>query len=303
MTQDTTHALDWTPKLIASDIDGTLLNADRALSPATIKELKRAVQHVPFVFISARMPQAMTYFQRDINRLRDPLICYNGALVMHGDCILSDTGIHLDDLRRVQAAVRGTGIHLSVYSYTDWWVPSMDYWARREQNNTRVSPTVMSGEDVMGALSQKGETLLSRPSNGDLSPSKVVQADAASVHKIMAMGDAQEIQALYDRITGDPKVELHAYRSKDTYIEFSPQGIDKSKALQELLTAVYPQIGMKDVLAFGDNYNDVNMLQDVGYGVAVDNAREPAKAAARHISDLTNKEDAVANFLARIQYA
>ena len=119
----------------------------------------------------------------------------------------------------------------------------------------------------------------------------------------MAMGDAQEIQALYDRITGDPKVELHAYRSKDTYIEFSPQGIDKSKALQGLLTAVYPQIGMKDVLAFGDNYNDVNMLQDVGYGVAVDNAREPAKAAARHISDLTNKEDAVANFLARIQYA
>ena len=52
--------------IVFSDIDGTLLNADRELSPATIKAVKRLNNKVPFVLISARMPAAMRHLQKQL---------------------------------------------------------------------------------------------------------------------------------------------------------------------------------------------------------------------------------------------
>jgi hydroxymethylpyrimidine pyrophosphatase-like HAD family hydrolase len=92
---------------------------------------------------------------------------------------------------------------------------------------------------------------------------------------------------------------LHLYRSKDTYIEIANKKVSKLTGIRQILTSCYPQITLSQAVAFGDNYNDIEMLQGVGHGIAVDNAREEVKAVADQITK-HHKEDGVAISLNRI---
>ena len=78
-------------KLFATDIDGTLLDKNRFLSDRTIHVLNKL--QVPKILISARMPQAMYYLQEAMEIISSPLICYNGALVLHNSEILYELSI------------------------------------------------------------------------------------------------------------------------------------------------------------------------------------------------------------------
>jgi len=88
------------------------------------------------------------------------------------------------------------------------------------------------------------------------------------------------------------------FRFCKTYIEIITKNINKSDALVYLLDKEY-DLPMSAVIAFGDNHNDVELLKNAGWGVAVANAKENVKAAADYVSEFTNKEDAVANELAK----
>ena len=92
--------------------------------------------------------------------------------------------------------------------------------------------------------------------------------------------------------------EINVYRSKSTYIEVSNIEQDKASALALLLKKKYPQIEMNHVVAFGDNYNDATLLEKVGLGVAVANARKEIIANSNHITK-ANIEDGVALYLER----
>ena len=85
---------------------------------------------------------------------------------------------------------------------------------------------------------------------------------------------------------------LHAYRSKATYLEIASKDISKLSALAHLLHQKF-DFDLSQVVAFGDNYNDIELLNGVGLGVAVANAKEEVKAVANQIT-LSNLEDAVA---------
>ena len=91
---------------------------------------------------------------------------------------------------------------------------------------------------------------------------------------------------------------MHLYRSSDTYLEIAPRAISKATGLKKILD--HYDFGMESVVAFGDNYNDIDLLQSVGWGVAVDNARMEVKAVANEIT-LPNKEDGVAAMLEKIR--
>lgn len=72
-------------KILFSDIDGTLLDAERTLSEKTIKVLSHLKYQFPIVLISSRMPIQMHYLQEKAGILGMPLIAYNGALVIDKD--------------------------------------------------------------------------------------------------------------------------------------------------------------------------------------------------------------------------
>lgn len=260
-------------KLICSDIDGTLLNKNRELSVKT-KDAVKDISPTPFILISSRMPQAMEHLQEEMHISHLPLICYNGGLVIDGDKVLQSTEISVEIARSLTDFCLNTQIHSSLYHGREWYVPSMDYWAKRESNNTKVIPQL---QDI--------ETTLSKWEN-----------EGKGAHKIMCMGDATEIDMLTRYIEENFSDQIIGYRSKPTYLEISPRDISKKTAIETLLKHNYPTLSLSDVTAFGDNYNDIEMLRAVGRGVAVSNAVPEVLAIADVITS-TNKEDGVAQVL------
>lgn len=259
-------------KLICSDIDGTLLDVNRKLSSKTIESVKRIHPSIPFILVSSRMPKSIRLLQKELDAYDSPLIAYNGALIIgkHGK-VINSIEIPFSITNQICTFLPDNSVHFSLYNQDEWLVPSIDYWAKREQNNTRVSPEV-------------------RPLSETLSLWKKNQKGA---HKIMAMGKASELNQVESFIIKTFKDQVNIYRSKDTYLEISNKKTDKASALKYLLTNIYPHLKMNDVMAFGDNHNDKTMLEQVGLGIAVANAKSEILACTS-IHTLTNHNHGVA---------
>lgn len=247
-------------QLIATDIDGTLLDSDRFLSARTLQAFGKANQ-LPVILISARMPQAMYYLQDALKRKEMPIICYNGALVLDQQKQLYSTTIPYNDIDNIAQIAIEHDLHCSLYRNDEWFVPQMDHWANREVNNTRVTPQVQNLETTLDYFKNTQHL--------------------GGAHKIMLMGDSGAMDSAFAKAQQSP-AQLHLYRSKDTYTEISPLEISKKSALELLIKECFPAVRVEHVAAFGDNYNDVEMIAGVGHGVAVENARDEVKAAARY---------------------
>lgn len=260
-------------KIVFSDIDGTLLNKERQLSLSTISEIKKLKNKIPFILISARMPAAMRHLQKELEIEELPIISYNGGLIILNNEIVSTTEIPVDIIEKLSNWNISLKCHLSLYHNDEWYVPEMDIWAKREENNTKISPDIKLSEDVI----------------------KKWREEQKGAHKIMAMGEEDHINQIVDFLGKEYPNELHLYRSKTTYLEISPKSISKLTAIKFLLEQHF-KFTLNDVIAYGDNYNDVEMLNHVGFGVAVGNARNEAKQVANHITALSI-EDGVAQSL------
>lgn len=265
-------------KAICSDIDGTLLNSERDLSPRLKSIIGLFPKEFPLILASSRMPDAMRHLLRDLDKPAEPLIAYNGGFVLDkSGNVLDSVEIPLHLVAKIMEMTRKTEIHVSLYHGENWYEPKADYWAKRETLNTKVEPTWMSGNDVLDLWAKNN----------------------LGAHKVMVMGDSNEISWLFGELHFEHSNELHLYRSKDTYIEIAPRKISKATALKLVLENLY-DFGMEEVIAFGDNYNDIDLIQKVGWGVAVANARPEVKAVAKEIT-LHHKEDGVAVTLERIK--
>ncbi|MDT0686784.1 HAD family hydrolase [Autumnicola psychrophila] len=260
-------------KIVFSDIDGTLLNSKRILSDHTIKIVKNISEKLPFVLISARMPAAMRHLQDDLGIKHYPIIAYNGGLVLVDEKPISSTTIPLnivEDLHNFNAEM---DCHLSLYHNDEWYVPRQDKWSAREETNTKIAPEVKSNADVITKWKKEEK----------------------GAHKIMAMGAEENIDKIRDFLTDNYGDKLHLYRSKSTYLEIANKEISKFSAIQYLLKEHYG-CDARDCIAFGDNYNDVEMVKGVGMGIAVANARNEVLEVAKVVTH-PGTEDGVAKSL------
>ncbi len=259
-------------RIVFSDIDGTLIDKDRVLSSKTIATFKAIKEAVPIVLISARMPKAMRHLQQMGTIEDQPIIAYNGGLILVNDKIVHSTEIPNNITEQI--TLFDSKIHFSLYHNDDWYVPKKDYWALREINNTKVEASVLSNQEVIALWNSKD----------------------IGAHKIMCMGNIDDIDRLFIYLEEQFGNELHIYRSKSTYIEVAPKTISKKTAISYILNNLYPTITMAEAVAFGDNYNDIEMLNAVGYGVAVANAKDEVKQVAEYHTE-AGVNDGVALFL------
>jgi Cof subfamily protein (haloacid dehalogenase superfamily) len=264
-------------KAICSDIDGTLLNSERSLSPNLIAVVSSISPAIPFFLASARMPAAMRHLLQDLNRPKEPLIAYNGALVLDAEGKeLESITIPISLVQEIVHTALPLALHLSLFHGENWYTPEEDYWASREIQNTKVHPTWKSPLEVLA----------------DWTPANL------GAHKVMCMGDSAKIDLLYQVLLQGFGTQLLLYRSKDTYLEIAPKQISKATGLARILETSH-SFGLDQVVAFGDSYNDIDLLQQVGWGVAVANAIPEVKAVAQELT-LHHKEDGVATTLERL---
>jgi Cof subfamily protein (haloacid dehalogenase superfamily) len=264
-------------KAICSDIDGTLLNSIRDLSPRLVQAVNRFPEKFPVILASSRMPDAMRHLVTDLRKDSQPLIAYNGGFVLSsvGE-ILEDVSIPVGLVEKILRLTERSKIHISLYQGENWYEEKDDYWSQREVKNTKVQCTWMKGLDVVDLWSK----------------------DNSGAHKVMCMGDSNEINWLFGELHFAHANDLHLYRSSDTYLEIAPKAISKATGLRKILAHEY-EFEMESVIAFGDNYNDIDLLQSVGWGVAVENAKPEVKAVAKEIT-LHHKEDGVAAVLEKL---
>lgn len=259
-------------KLLCSDLDGTLLSTKNDVSDFTIAQIARIKNDLRVILVSARMPRAMTYLQKRLGIEDQAIICYNGAYILDGEKEILSVTIALDLLEKIYQLAEPYGIKLGLYYKDEWYV---------EENSERVEKEIKYTKNKP-AFRSTAKTFLDWQSRA-----------ITGAHKVMLMGDKHTTDQLYQDLEIQFSNEIAIYRSNDTLIELAPKSVSKLTAIQSLLQA---EETLKDVLAFGDNYNDFDMLKYAGYGVAVGNGRESVKKIADYVC-AENTQDGVAKFV------
>lgn len=257
-------------KIIFSDIDGTLINSDFQVTPRTKKAIKKATdQGLIFVPVSARMPEAIIPIINSID-ITSPIISYNGALVSDSDgTILSSTPMSTNLAREIAELIEKhqPKIAWNVYSHSTWLAQTKESsWIEREEN-------------IVGVKSKRVaiDSINSLP----------------EVHKLLLMGDPDVITP-FERELKRRYPQLSIAKSAPYFIEIMAQGITKSHAIK--VFGKNRQIDMADTIAFGDNYNDLDMLKTVGQGYVMGNAPDDIKEIIGQVT-ADNNHDGIATVL------
>ena len=258
-------------KILCSDLDGTLLSTKSDVSDFTISEIARIRDAVRIILVSARMPQSMTYLQERLGILNQPLVCYNGALILNGEKELFSEVIAFEALKSIYELSEAHQIKLGLYYHREWYTEETSERIEKEIKHTKTIPLF---RNTAASLNDW-------------------HARQVSAHKIMLMGTKDSSDAIYPLLEEQLGEFVLVYRSNDTLIEIAPKSVSKLSAIQLLLSS---DETLKDVISFGDNFNDIEMLKHSGTGVAVGNARDELKKIANYIT-LKNTEDGVAHFI------
>lgn len=255
-------------KMICLDIDGTLLNSKHEISKKVKKSINVAAneKNIPVILVSARMPKGITFLQKELE-IEQPIICYSGALILDKDnSILSKEIIEVFNLKEIYKLASEHNIHMSLYKDNEWYIEEMDYWAKQESEITNIIPTVTNFKELIEAWEKEG----------------------TGPNKILCMAEQDKIILLKE---GTKAIKLNIYPSKPTYLEIMPANASKTSAISVLQKKF--NVKQSEIIAMGDNYNDIDMLEYAGIGVAMGNAPEEVKNHGNDVT-LTNDEDGVA---------
>lgn len=255
-------------KLVISDVDGTLLDSKHQLSQKTIRSIQGLSQKgVKVVLASARSPLAMASIAQHL-QLETPLVSFNGAYICQSPNDLMDS-IQSLTIEKIDALLIYKIVHefketisCSLYSGAQWLVEEYDDWNRAEASIIDLEPTVADFKEVL--------------------------KEGMAVHKIMCMGSSQSLSLLEKELDRLNISHISYVRSKPTYLEIVNGQASKLKAMTTL--SHYYQIALGDMIAIGDNFNDIPMIEHAGLGIAMGNAPDEVKTSARYVT-LSNDED------------
>jgi hypothetical protein len=258
-------------KMLCSDLDGTLLGLKNRATPFCCQVFKKYASEIDMVLVSARMPSGMRYIQKELGISNKPMVCYNGALVMDGEKVLSATYIELVLVKQLLEICVKNSVAIGLYAYDEWRAAINSERIAKEEFNTQTKVVFEPTLKTIERWAKKGH----------------------GAHKLMLMGSKESLDVVFKILERQMSGLIGIYRSNDSLIEISPASIDKLGGIEKLLR---PGIGLEHIIAFGDNFNDISMLSAVGLGIAVENARPAVKAVAKELVAKCT-EDGVAHFL------
>lgn len=268
------HSEKTTIRLAAVDMDGTLLHDDKSISDYTLDVLRRIVKKgVILVPASGRPIGGMK--EAVLNNVDgiQYAICSNGAMLMDvpEEKSICETGIPTE--KAVEAIAYLEQFPVAVYAHTDKGTFRAEGWEKT--GLSEKYPYIRFSE---GNVKDLGAFLRT-------SGVKVMKMGA----HVLKDGLAQELLE-----KGSPIPGIVFLRTGDGIIELNSVDASKGNALCTLCKKL--GISMENVLAIGDNENDISMLQAAGISVAMENAEDDVKQAAKFVAG-HNEEDGAAHFL------
>lgn len=257
-------------KLIALDLDGTLLTSDKKISPRNMAALQAARrQGVKVVLTTGRPLKAMEFFLTELgtNDQEDEYtITFNGGLVQKNTGeILDKTVFSLDDVSRLFEETEQLGLPLDAISEGVVYQIQSDQESLYAQFNPALTFESIAFEDL---------------------------SSQQTYNKCVTAFPQEPLDAAIAKISPELFDQYEIFKSRELLLEWSPKNVHKATGLDKLIA----HLGLEasQVMACGDEANDLSMIEWAGLGVAMQNAVSVVKEAANVITPMTNDEDAVA---------
>jgi hypothetical protein len=257
-------------KAVFLDMDGTLLRSDHSVSNATIQTIRTLTgRGIPVILVSARPVDAVLPTFRELG-IPDkfPIISLNGSYIVEKEQPIFQVQIDLNTVVAVAEQVRPFKATIAYYLQREWYAEVNDEWTEHEQK-------IMDVPIRIGPLSE----LVAEWSARNIAP-----------NKLMVMSEPEAIQEIQKHLRSLYEGRLNIYPSKATYLEV----MDKAGSKAHAVKFVSERMGLSsgEIVAMGDNYNDIEMIRFAGMGVAMGNAPDDIREIANYVTD-TNNNDGV----------
>lgn len=257
-------------KLIALDLDGTLKNTKNKITSKTKEALIKAQKNgVKIVLASGRPTPGLRHEAKELE------------LDKFGGYLLSFNGAHVSDYKTKE----------TIYEQTLTIEEAKKAYDRAKEYNlacmTYENNIVVTEDDEDDYVKVEGNI-------NDIAIVKVENWKKNlknPIHKVLLTGKPEFVASIIDEFKEPFGDSLSIYRSAPFFIEIMAEGIDKAASLDRLAKSL--GIKQEEVMAFGDGYNDLSMIEYAGMGVAMNNAVDGVKARANYIT-LSNDEDGIA---------
>ncbi len=238
-------------EIVFSDIDGTLLNSEHRMLKGTLDAifaLKKA--KIPFVIVTARGPSGVRpIFKR--YGFTCPMICYSGALIIdENNNTLYSEGFGADDARGIISYIENEKLDCT------WNIYSEEQWIVNDRHDRRVRIE----EEIVEVNATEGDIdLLSQN---------------ALVGKLLCMCEPDTI-CIIEKELKRRFSNLSIVKSSDVLLEIMGKGITKASGVKRMCKDM--NIPLRKAVAFGDHFNDEEMLKSVGFPFLMGNAPEEMK--------------------------
>lgn len=262
-------------RLVATDLDGTLFNQYSKMSGKTLQ----AVEGLKAKGIAVAIASGRTC--AEIAGLVKPLgletyskgyfLGYNGVIARKADTreVLFRKMIHGEDVRRIARWAEFRGMKLHVFAEDRIYL------------SEGIELLLGSDPELMGAAPR-------------IKASEYAGSD--EVYKVLILEADERLNEFQRNLPEDLKSRYTVFKSASHLLEFVHKDASKGRALAEVASSL--GIPPSEVMAFGDEENDISMLEYAGMGVAMDNAKPAVKKAAKRIA-MSNRLDGVAEMINR----
>ena len=265
------------PKLVALDLDDSLLNNELLISDRTVAAVQKAAeQNIYVVICSGRSPSAILPFVRRLDLAGTEqgryAVASNGSVVvdLHKREEIYSAKVDGDVLAQAKKAADKVGFPCQVYSSSMVYASVDNEYTRMDSKLTGVPSEVVPDFE------------------------NFVKSGFA---KMMVPGDPKILVGLQKELAARFEGRAVVLISKPYFLEILPANCGKGEALEFLCGRL--GINMKDVMAFGDSMNDESMIVKCGLSVAMSNGLDKIKDEAAFVTRLTNDQDGIADFVAQ----
>lgn len=267
-------------KLIASDLDGTLLNEKGEVSVENVQAIKKAMdQGVKFVVATGRSYGAACKPLRAAG-LSSPIICLNGANTFTVDkSLLQSIPMDIPIAKEIQRVCEQEDIYIEFFTNNGIYSKSRTYFVEVMVDVMKsANPNTPETEIREGAKQRLQEEQVAFIESFDA----LYTMEDLEIYKILGFSlEKEKLNKVHKQLLDEETIAITS--SGAINIEFNHANAQKGFALESLAKSM--GIAMKDVMALGDNFNDASMLKMAGRGVAMENA----EAEIKKMCDYTTK--------------
>jgi Cof subfamily protein (haloacid dehalogenase superfamily) len=268
-----------TIKLIAIDIDGTLLTPEGQITPRTRAAIRAAQQAGVIVTLATARRYGGAQAVAEALGIELPLIVYDGTLIVSHPTrtILASQTLEPELARQAIEIFQRHHVQPVVHPCENGRCVAEEVWTGpAEDDNPGLALYLTAAAERVKRM-----------------PSLVLNARATQALRVVAFAEKETIEGMLPEITGLDCTWNFAPQGSYGSAELAILAAGCSKASGVATLAARYQIALEQVMALGDNYNDIEMLRMAGLGIAMGQAPEQVQAAANAVTS-TNRADGVA---------